>query len=179
MSGLCNLWLQQFNSLIFKLNALWLLIIMIAHQWTCVHPIFRAHLIIFLGLLNLDIITSTPPLECLHCLFVCNLQFKLISFLYIQTLHNDWSPIEDVHRRRGFIKRREAGIFPFYSGMFPLLLLINLYRVYMQILSYHPPTLPWYPNAKKVNETPATTQVQSRVWSCLYYYFTVRHHGKS
>ena len=24
---------------------------------------------------------------------------------------------------RGFIKRREAGIFPFYSGMFPLLLL--------------------------------------------------------
>ena len=26
---------------------------------------------------------------------------------------------------RGFIKRREAGIFPFYSGMFPLLLLIN------------------------------------------------------
>ena len=28
---------------------------------------------------------------------------------------------------RGFIKRREAGIFPFYSCMFPLLLLINLY----------------------------------------------------
>ena len=48
------------------------------------HPIFCAHLIIFLGLLNLDIITSTPPLECLHCLFVCNLQFKPISFLYIQ-----------------------------------------------------------------------------------------------
>ena len=43
---------------------------------------------------------------------------------------------------RGFIKRREAGIFPFYSGMFPLLLLINLYRVYRQILSNHPPTLP-------------------------------------
>ena len=43
---------------------------------------------------------------------------------------------------RGFIKRREAGIFPFYSGMFPLLLLINLYRVYKQILSNHPPTLP-------------------------------------
>ena len=43
---------------------------------------------------------------------------------------------------RGFIKRRKAGIFPFYSGMFPLLLLINLYRVYMQILSNHPPTLP-------------------------------------
>ena len=37
------------------------------------YPIFCAHLIIFLGVLNLDIITSTPPLECLHCLFVCNL----------------------------------------------------------------------------------------------------------
>ena len=45
-------------------------------------------------------------------------------------------------RFRGFIKRREAGIFPFYSGMFPLLLLINLYRVYRQILSKHLPTLP-------------------------------------
>ena len=55
---------------------------------------------------------------------------------------------------RGFIKRREAGIFPFYSGMFPLLLLINLYRVYRQIPSNHPLTLPCYPDAKKVNETP-------------------------
>ena len=63
------------------------------------HPIFSAHLIIFWGLLNLDIIKSTPPLECLHCLFVCNLQFKPISFLYIQTLDNDCSPIEDVHRQ--------------------------------------------------------------------------------
>ena len=43
---------------------------------------------------------------------------------------------------RGFIKRREAGIFPFYSGMFPLLLLKKMYRVYRQILSNHPPTLP-------------------------------------
>ena len=57
----------------------------------------------------------------------------------------------------GFIKRREAGIFPFYSGMFPLLLLTNLYRVYRQILSNHPPTLPRYPDAKKVNETPEFT----------------------
>ena len=73
---------------------------MIAHILKCVHPIFCAHLIIFLGLLNLDNITSTPPLECLHCLFVCYLKLKPISFLYIQTLHNDWSPIEDVHRRR-------------------------------------------------------------------------------
>ena len=37
-----------------------------------VHPIFCAHLIILLQVLNLGIITSTPPLECLHCLFVCN-----------------------------------------------------------------------------------------------------------
>ena len=71
-------------------------------------PIFCAHLIIFLGLLNLDIITSTSPLECLHCLFVCNLQFKPIPFLYIQTLHNDCSPIEDVHRRRR--SRAEFGL---------------------------------------------------------------------
>ena len=46
------------------------------------------------------------------------------------------------------------GIFPFYSGMFPLLLLINLYRVYRRILSNRRPTLTWYPDAKKVNETP-------------------------
>ena len=37
------------------------------------HPIFCAHLIIFLGLLNLEIITSTLPLDCLRCLcVVCN-----------------------------------------------------------------------------------------------------------
>ena len=64
------------------------------------HPIFCAQLMIFLGLLNLDISTSTTPLECLHCLFVCYLQFKRISFLYIQTLHNDCSPIKGVHRGR-------------------------------------------------------------------------------
>ena len=70
------------------------------------HPIFCAHLIIFLGLLNLDI--ATPPLECLHCLFVCNLQFNHISFLNIQTLHNDCTHIEDVHRRRR--SRAEFGL---------------------------------------------------------------------
>ena len=79
---------SSFHSFIFKLNMLWLLT-----HWTCVHPIFCAHYIIFLGLLNLDIITSTPPLECLHCLFVCYLLFKQIWFLYIQTLHNDCSHI--------------------------------------------------------------------------------------
>ena len=74
---------------------------MIAHALNMCAPYILCtfDLKLFLGLLNLDI-TSTPPLECLHCLFVCNLQFKPISFLYIQTLHNDCSPIEDVHRRR-------------------------------------------------------------------------------
>ena len=55
---------SSFHSFVFKLYTLWLL----TH---CVHSIFCAHLIIFLGLLN--IITSTPPFECLHWLFVCNL----------------------------------------------------------------------------------------------------------
>ena len=32
-----------------------------------VHPKFYAHLIIYFGVLNLDIIMSTPHLECLHC----------------------------------------------------------------------------------------------------------------
>ena len=82
------------------------------------HPIFCAHLIIFLGLLNLDIITSTPPLECLHCLFVCNLQFKPISFLYIQTLLNDCSPVEDVHRRRR--SRAEFGLVVKEVGLYTL-----------------------------------------------------------
>ena len=31
-----------------------------------VHPIFCAHLIILMGVLNLDIITSSPNLESLH-----------------------------------------------------------------------------------------------------------------
>ena len=31
-------------------------------------------------------------------LSVCNLQLEQISFLYIQTLHNDHSHNEDVHR---------------------------------------------------------------------------------
>ena len=73
------------------------------------HLIFCAHLIIFLGMLNLDVIKSTPPLECLHFLFLCNLFFKQISFLYIQTLHNNCSHIEDLHRRRR--SRAEFGLF--------------------------------------------------------------------
>ena len=66
LGGVCDF--SSFHSFIFKLNMLWLLT-----YWTCVHPIYCAYFIIFLGLLNLDIITLTPPLECLHCLFVCNL----------------------------------------------------------------------------------------------------------
>ena len=66
------------------------------------------HLIIFLGMLNLDVTKSTPPLECLHCLFVCNLLFKQILLLYSQTSHNDCSHIEDVHRRRR--SRAEFGL---------------------------------------------------------------------
>ena len=38
-----------------------------------VYTIFCSYLIIFLGVLNLDISMSTSPFECLHCLFVCNL----------------------------------------------------------------------------------------------------------
>ena len=32
-----------------------------------VHPIFCSLLIMYLCVFNLGIITSTPPLECLHC----------------------------------------------------------------------------------------------------------------
>ena len=37
-----------------------------------VHLLFCAQLIIILGVLNLDIITSSPPLECLYCVILCN-----------------------------------------------------------------------------------------------------------
>ena len=65
---------SSFHSFIFKLNMLWLLT-----RWTCVHPIFYAYLIIFLGLLNLDIITSTPPLDYL-CV-ICNSN-RFHSFIF-------------------------------------------------------------------------------------------------
>ena len=81
---------------------------MIAYTLNMCAPYILCTFIIFLGLLNFDIIKSTPPLECLHCLFVCNLQFKPIQFLYIQTLHDDCSPIEDVYRRRR--SRAEFGL---------------------------------------------------------------------
>ena len=46
-----------------------------------VHPIFCAHLIIFLRVFNLDIIMSTPPLEFLHYIFVCNAK-RFHSFIF-------------------------------------------------------------------------------------------------
>ena len=50
----------------------------------------------------------------LTLLFVCNLQFKQISFLYIQTLHNDCSHIEDV--QRGSRSRAEFGLVQLCRG---------------------------------------------------------------
>ena len=55
---------------------------------------------------------------------------------------------------RGVIKRREVGIFPFYSGLIPCLYYGNLYWSYMENIWNPPPTLPWPPGAKNVNETP-------------------------
>ena len=40
--------------------------------------------------------------------FLCNLYLKQISFLYIGTLHDDCSHIEDVHR--GCRSRAEFGL---------------------------------------------------------------------
>ena len=103
----------------FSFNTLWLLT-----HWTCVYPIFCAHLIICLGLLNFDIVTSSPPLECLNCLFVCDWQFKQTAFLCIQTLHNDCAHIEDVNQRRR--SRAEFGlIFLFFNFCYFLLFYIH------------------------------------------------------
>ena len=52
-----------------------------------VHHIFCAQKIIFLRVLN--IIRSTPPLECLHCLLFCNsnrFHFFIFKF-YIMIVH--------------------------------------------------------------------------------------------
>ena len=62
------------------------------------YPIFCAHLIIFI------IITSTPTLECLHCV-VCVKSVIQTDFI---PLHNDCSHIEDVHRRCR--SRAESGL---------------------------------------------------------------------
>ena len=69
--------------------------------------------------MNLEVIKSTPPLECLHCLFVCYLFIKQVSFLYIPTLHNACSHIDNVHRRRR--SRAEFGSYTVNVLKFELL----------------------------------------------------------
>ena len=46
---------------------------MVAHTLKMCADYICELLMISLGLLNLGIITTTPPLERLHCLFVCYL----------------------------------------------------------------------------------------------------------
>ena len=45
-------------------------------------------------MLNLGIITPTPSLECLHCIFVCK------SNIFHSSIFKLCIMIEDVHRRR-------------------------------------------------------------------------------
>ena len=89
---------------------LWLLIIMIAHILNMCAPYILCTFDNVLGIFELThyYFYTTFNLECLHCLFVCNLQFKPISFLYIQTLQNDCSPIEEVNPWRR--SRAEFGL---------------------------------------------------------------------
>ena len=51
--------------------------------------IFCAHLIIILGVLNLNIITSTPPLECLHCI-VCVWSVSQTDFIPLYSNFAQW-----------------------------------------------------------------------------------------
>ena len=74
------------------------------------HLLVCAHLIIFLGVLNLDIITSTPPFECLHCVICVLSVTATVFFLLFLTLHNDCSHIEDVHREHR--SRADFGLVP-------------------------------------------------------------------
>ena len=62
-----------------------------------VHLLFCAHFIFFsdfLRVLNLDIFSI---LNAKGVPSLCNLKLQQYSILYIQTLHNDCSHIEDVH----------------------------------------------------------------------------------
>ena len=83
VSGLCNPKLQQFS-----FPRIQTLYIMIDEH---VHPIFCAHLIIYLGVFNLNISMSTPPLECYTLCVICNsyryhfFTFKL-SIMIVRTL---------------------------------------------------------------------------------------------
>ena len=61
----------------------------------------------FLRVLNLDIVKGVPSL--------CNLKLQQYSILYIQTLHNDCSHIEDVHLL--FCARFIFFFFTFWTGV--------------------------------------------------------------
>ena len=56
---------------------------MLHYDCSHVHPIFCADLIIYFLLLNLDIITSTPPLGCLRFVLGVLSIAKQIVLLYI------------------------------------------------------------------------------------------------
>ena len=61
------------------------------------HLLFYEHLInIFLFLRGVEL-RHFFHLDCLGVSGLCNLQLNQFLFLYIQTLHNDCSHIEDVH----------------------------------------------------------------------------------
>ena len=82
VSGLCNLGLQQFSFL-----HILLLYVMIAHTLNMCAPYILCTFDNILGLLNLDIIASTPPLECLHWMNrVHSFIFKL-CIMIVQTLN--------------------------------------------------------------------------------------------
>ena len=62
------------------------------HLYFCAHLI---NILLFLGLLNLDIIPSEMLRGCL-VFVICN-SSSFYLFIYIQTMHYDCSHIEDVH----------------------------------------------------------------------------------
>ena len=75
---------------------------MIAHYYDCSHIEHCAPYILctfdnIFGIVELRHYYVYTTFGVLTLLIVCNLPFKPISFLYIQTLYNDCSPIEDVH----------------------------------------------------------------------------------
>ena len=91
--GLCNLYYKQFSFLYIQ-----------TVHYDCshiehVHHIFCVRLIRYFGVLNLDIITSTPPLECLDCVSVLSVSQTDFIPLYSNFAYNDCSYIEDVHKR--------------------------------------------------------------------------------
>ena len=91
MPSLCNLFLQQYS-----LHYLQTLHNDCSHIED-MHLPFSAHLInMFAFLTGVELRQFLLP-SCLGVLSLCNLKLQQFSFLYIQTLHNDCSHIEDVH----------------------------------------------------------------------------------